>query len=522
MEIGDVLDNRYLLVSKLQTAWLATDQREGQHCLVRQAADFIDPAVAAWLGEVRHPGLPRLLNVLADAGMTCYVFEYLEGTSLSQLAAASGGKLPASELLPAISQAARILSFLHQQNGKTVLHLDIKPDHVLLDERGQVSLIDFGAARVMRTGQDEDSSVSDRIALTPDYAAPELLYGHPEPGSDIYALGLTLLQLLTGLPPASCRSMALPELMPDFPTALQRLMGRCLQTNLTIRYTQADELASDLEALHFAPTQLAIRPEIEERSLSAPLLCVWDGAEFGCELAAVMAKTQRVLVIDADLLNPRADLLLGLRKRDSIPDIKRLSAGLDQVLAQEQRGHLDITLLNQLIQPTRINGVDLLNSSHGLDHYEFYDLDSMYQVIRLARLICDRVIILCSKFIYDAFTCLCLQEATRVLVPLAADGGAFRERRRSIEYLAERQQLDIAKLNFAAFCYDEQADLSRGTLDELSGGRLIGCISECNQRRRMKSGAKLYAGNLAPNNQREYLALINKLRLHEHARKAVV
>ncbi|HBP37488.1 MAG TPA: hypothetical protein DD640_01875, partial [Clostridiales bacterium] len=367
MQAGDLIDERYHLLSRRQTAWLAADRLSGRQCLIKPKASFTDPRVAAWLGQVWHSGLPRLLGELDGSGHEpCFIFEYLAGRTLDELASENQGRITLKRLMPLLVQAARILAFMHQQNEVCILHLDIKPENLLLNEQDQISLIDFGAARLMTSGPSDTTEGQaqnpvDRLALTPDYAAPELLAGYPGPGCDLYALGLTALHLLTGLPPSACRSRPLPELVKDLPGGLQRLIGSLLHTDAAIRSCHASELAAGLSAELKAELDLADHEDRREKSTAAsvaeqtaalkqpaavhdspadlpsecptdnqpsidnqpdsetgrqygpaadlakaPVLCVWDGAELGCELAAVVAADyhSQILVIDTDLLNP--------------------------------------------------------------------------------------------------------------------------------------------------------------------------------------------------------------------------
>ena len=94
MKTGDIIKDRYKLINQLQTAWLADDLSSGRPCLLRCAADFIDPPVAEWLGRIWHPGLPRLLeSFLVEGAGELFVFEYREGTSLRAKADDNAGRL---------------------------------------------------------------------------------------------------------------------------------------------------------------------------------------------------------------------------------------------------------------------------------------------------------------------------------------------------------------------------------------------------------------------------------------------
>ena len=168
--------------------------------------------------------------------------------------------------------------------------------------------------------------------------------------------------------------------------------------------------------------------EIAPPQQPASVICVWGNADFGCELAAVLAEHEDVLVIDADLLNPRADLILGCGQPKTTGSDPLEAGGLDLALTCESRGHLDVISLNQYIRSTRVKGVSALTTTSGPTQYESFQLNALAKVIHLARLICRFVVILCSAFIFDGFTCLGLRMADRVLVPVAADIGSFREK----------------------------------------------------------------------------------------------
>ena len=526
MQSGAIIENRYQLTQPLQSAWLARNLSSGQPCLLKPRSSFLDPLIAEWLGRVWHPGLPRLLEQIHMPGQDdCYVFEYMAGKPLSDFVTPGEGRMDLQQLLPLMIQAARILAFLHQQSEQPVLHLDVKADNLIVSEQSDLYLIDFGAAIFYRqpenlTGNSNCPDRREALACTMDYAAPEHLAGQPCPGSDLFSLGLTFLHLLTGLPPGVCRSQPLRELLPDLPAGLHRLFGRCLNTDPKMRYANAEELASDLQQVWECPEPLNAQPAVRAdpipvspAGLAAPLVCVWGNADFGCELAAVYAETRQVLVVDADLLNPRADLLLGLKQQNRAwLNINRMT-GLDLLLNEEQSGHLDISLLSRLVQTTQIKRLSALTTQASLEYYEYYHLDSLNQVLKLARLVSDLVIVLCSRFIYDAFTSLCLLAADKTLVPLAGDSGSFRECNRAAEFLFARHRVDCGKLNYIAFPYHGHTDLSWGTLDELCGGRLAGCVSDRDRRRSMKNGATPYAAALDRVNRQEYLAIIRRINL---------
>ncbi|MGI6326872.1 MAG: protein kinase domain-containing protein [Saccharofermentanales bacterium] len=515
--------SRYQYLNRIGTIWLAVDQRTKAKAVVRAADTVADPAAIEKLAEIRHAGLPRLIGRTVDPdGKTAYVFEYLEGCSLAQMADQAGGALTQEILMPIILAVAKILGFLHRQGEFPLVHLDIKPDHILIGSNDAVSLIDFGASQLL----DGQSRIRKQIghALTPAYAAPEQAIGKPSPASDVFALGLVFLHLMTGQALSFCRTQPTASLLSNFPDAFQRLIYRCLHREVEQRFAHGDALASALASLpsigsdvvaNIAKTtgNAGAQKEIAPPQQPASVICVWGNADFGCELAAVLAEHEDVLVIDADLLNPRADLILGCGQPKTTGSDPLEAGGLDLALTCESRGHLDVISLNQYIRSTRVKGVSALTTTSGPTQYESFQLNALAKVIHLARLICRFVVILCSAFIFDGFTCLGLRMADRVLVPVAADIGSFREKNLAIDHQIAQYNFDINKLSFVAFPYSPIYDLSRGCLDELSRGHLIGTISDVGSRRKMKCGARPYAAALAKGNRHEYRDLIRKLRI---------
>lgn len=532
MQIGDIVAARYRLDKQHQVSWQSVRVDDGLLCVLKPDQGFVDPDIAAWLGTIWHPGLPHFHEtILADDQQHYFVFDFLPGQSLESLAQAIGGRIGAGQLLPVMIEIAGILSYLHQQNEPPVLHLDIKPGNIIVAPDGQVGLIDFDAAMLVQ----DPGNVRETRALTPEYAAPEQLSGHPVPASDLYALGLTMLVLLSGRNPAECRNLPPSDLLPDAESWLVGLLGRCLHADPDCRYQRADELMRDLVA------RTVHQPELPDGScpgepdlsfamngsdqqdnlplsdnqtfLPSPLISIWDGADFGCELAAVLAETRQVLVIDADLLNPRADLLLGIHAGNDRLFREEAVSGLDRAIMEEQRGHLNAILLDHLAQPTRIERLRMLATQGNLDYFEHYQMESLHQIIKAARLISELVIILCNRSIYDTFACLGLLEADRVLIPIDAESGAFREINRAVRFMEIRHQLDRSRLHYVAFPYDARTDLSRGTMEELCDGRLSGCIAASPKRRAMKSSARPYAACLDRDIHRGYLQLIQRIQL---------
>jgi serine/threonine protein kinase len=181
--------------------------------------------------------------------------EYLHGETLAAIA----DELPLAVKLGVAAQIASAIAALH---GAGIVHCDVKPENVLVLERGRwsgwprIKVIDFGVSRAI----DEPPSEDAAVAGTPVYMAPEQWRGRPVPASDVYALGCVLFELVTGAPPfegalaqlmvahAEQRPGRPSWLAPNVSVGLERLILRALAKDPATRPTMS-ELAARLDEL---------------------------------------------------------------------------------------------------------------------------------------------------------------------------------------------------------------------------------------------------------------------------------
>ncbi len=154
---------------------------------------------ATLLASLMHQNLPRIYEQFADNGRLYLVMDFIEGETLeSMLGKVRGSVLPSEKILDIGIQLCTVLEYLHTRQPPIIFR-DLKPANIMLTPQGQVYLIDFGIARLFKPGQ-----VKDTAALgSSGYAAPEQ-YGKAQttPRADMYSLGATLHQLLTGRDPS--------------------------------------------------------------------------------------------------------------------------------------------------------------------------------------------------------------------------------------------------------------------------------------------------------------------------------
>lgn len=278
-----LLHNRYRILGILGNGgfgatFAASDQShpDGLICVVKQLKpDTQDPNVfkmakqlfereAQTLGIVgNHPQIPRLLNFFESSQHFYLVQEYVKGLNLHQEVrkngpfSEAGVQLFLSELLP-------IMQYIH---GQKVIHRDIKPANLIRRQTdSKLVLIDFGAVKtqvntMMAANSSENTTLTNFVVGTEGFAPPEQLAQRPIYASDIFAIGVTCLFLLTGKTPREIGSDSstgelnwrkLVSVSDNFAYVLQKMM----ELSIKPRYKSAQEV---LDALALAPYEEGMR-----------------------------------------------------------------------------------------------------------------------------------------------------------------------------------------------------------------------------------------------------------------------
>ncbi len=210
-----------------------------------------------------HPNIVRAYDVdqqnEGGAEIHFLVMEYVSGTSVETLVKTKG-KLPFVEIADIIRQTAEGLSHAHQAG---LIHRDIKPGNLLVDERGTVKLLDLGLARFFKEDDEESLTIKhdEKVLGTADYLAPEQAVDshNVDERGDIYSLGCTFYFALTGHPPFTDGSLVQRLLAhqtrqppsikidrPDIPDDLLAIVDKMMAKRREDRYQTARELADDL------------------------------------------------------------------------------------------------------------------------------------------------------------------------------------------------------------------------------------------------------------------------------------
>ena len=146
------------------------------------------------LAELRHPNIVRVFDFYVYDDVPFLVMDYAPGTLRQRHP--KGSRLPLEIIIPYVKQLADALQFAHDE--KKLIHRDIKPENLLLGQRNEVLLSDFGIAVIAQTSRYQ--STQDKVGTLP-YMAPEQLQGKPRLASDQYALGIVIYEWLTGMRP---------------------------------------------------------------------------------------------------------------------------------------------------------------------------------------------------------------------------------------------------------------------------------------------------------------------------------
>ncbi|MGZ8603769.1 MAG: Stk1 family PASTA domain-containing Ser/Thr kinase [Actinomycetota bacterium] len=205
--------------------------------------------------RISNQNLVSVFDTGSDDGVHFIVMEYVEGRTLAQFLT-GGGRIMPDRAIDIAMDVCRALSAAHAQG---LVHRDIKPGNIMLDDRGDVKVTDFGIARVVTTA--ETVAQTAAVLGTASYLSPEQAQGQPVDGrTDIYSLGCVLFEMVTGRPPflgdspvavASKQVLEQPtppsRLNPDVSPDLDAVILRALAKNPENRYASADDLRADLE-----------------------------------------------------------------------------------------------------------------------------------------------------------------------------------------------------------------------------------------------------------------------------------
>lgn len=257
-EIGTVIEGKYEILREIgkggmSVVYLAMDTHLNKQWAVKEirkrgSGKNDEIVVNSLLAEANlmkrldHPALPRIVDII-DNGVTIFVvMDYIEGESLDKILKEYGPQ-PEEKVIVWAKQLCDALSYLHSQKPP-IIYRDMKPANVMLKPEGTIKIIDFGIAREYKEQKMADTTVLG----TKGYAPPEQYSGQTDARSDIYALGMTLHHLLTGIDPRSGEAYAPVRMWnPQLSEGIELIIDKCVQPAAENRYQNCQDLQYDLE-----------------------------------------------------------------------------------------------------------------------------------------------------------------------------------------------------------------------------------------------------------------------------------
>jgi serine/threonine protein kinase len=217
---------------------------------------FEDEARA--VAQLRHPNIVQVYDYNSDEDVSYMVQEFVPGETLQTRLRRlnhQGRHLPLEEVFKICQDILGALGYAHQRG---MIHRDIKPANIILDVHGQAILMDFGIVKI--TGG-ESHTATGAVVGTAMYMSPELIRGEQaDERSDLYSLGVTLFEMLSGRPPFEAESAMtlmmmhlndpvpdVSSLRPDLPSGLAAVIGRALSKDRSARFNSAAEMIAALE-----------------------------------------------------------------------------------------------------------------------------------------------------------------------------------------------------------------------------------------------------------------------------------
>ncbi len=270
---GMFISDRYEIIEKVGSGGMADVYKARCHRLNRFVAikvlksEYSDDKsfVLKFRGEAQsaaglsHPNIVNVYDVGDDDGLYYIVMELVEGITLKNFIERKG-KL---EIKEAVGIAIQIAQGLEAAHDNHIIHRDIKPQNIIISKEGKVKVTDFGIAKAASSNTINSNAMGSVHYISPEQARG----GYSDEKSDIYSLGITLYEMLSGMVPFAGdntvsvallhiqgEAMPLREIDPSIPLSLERIVQKCMEKKPERRYLRASELIADLKRSILNPT----------------------------------------------------------------------------------------------------------------------------------------------------------------------------------------------------------------------------------------------------------------------------
>lgn len=281
ISLGGLVQNRYQVINLLGqggmgAVYLVADSRiGGKQLAMKEMSDaaITDPAEkaetirafqqeATLLAQLDHPNIPKVSDFFSENGKHYIVMEYVPGDTLEHIFAQRAGPFSEAEVVEWGRQLTQVLIYLHSR-VPPIIFRDFKPGNIMLTPQGAIKLIDFGIARMFKTGKSGDTM----IIGTKGFAPPEQYgKGQTDVRSDIYSLGVVLHHLLTRYDPLTSAFNLPParQINPAVSPVMEAVLARATQMNPDYRFQSAVEMLAAL------PVKASLPPTVITPSVVGP------------------------------------------------------------------------------------------------------------------------------------------------------------------------------------------------------------------------------------------------------------
>ncbi len=266
-----------------------------------------------------------------------------------------------------------------------------------------------------------------------------------------------------------------------------------------LEISRKDEFLSLIKS-HFKKKPFDIYSTKGLKKISNGLIVIWDNAEFCCELASVIAsRNKKTVVVDLDRLNPTFDFQFPAKKRQTmnLSDVQRFYSSKE----------LNKDNVLKFCYPTKIKNLKVLYGLDDIKKFEYFTNEALIELLNILLIENEFVIVNVNKFIYDAYTCLSVIKADKVLVPIDNNIVKIREKDRLLRFICEKQKIDVNKIGYVFFESDKKIAL----LSEMLNGNIIGQISFCKKRLNYRNIKKSYSRNMTRSIKKQYMLLVDRI-----------
>ena len=272
IKIGMIIDDRYEIIEKIGTGGMSDVYKAKDNTLDRCVAvkvlkqEFSENATfvskfkveAKAAAGLMHPNIVNVYDVGSENGIYYIIMELVEGITLKKYIEKKS-RLSVNE---AVSIAIQVSMGIEAAHNAGIIHRDIKPQNIIISREGKVKVTDFGIAKAATS-----NTISSNVMGSVHYTSPEQARGgYSDARSDIYSLGITMFEMLTGRVPFNGDTTvaiaikhiqeelpSMRDIVPDITDSVEQIVEKCCQKSPDRRYQNVGELIADLKQSLISP-----------------------------------------------------------------------------------------------------------------------------------------------------------------------------------------------------------------------------------------------------------------------------